>query len=58
MTTPTTPSTQTPASGELAPNYFFHTFPNGMQMAGQRMPSLASVTFGIQFPAGSLEEPD
>ena len=55
MTTPTTPP---PASGELAPNYFFHTFPNGMQMAGQRMPSLASVTFGIQFPAGSLEEAD
>ncbi|MGH2516369.1 MAG: M16 family metallopeptidase, partial [Ktedonobacterales bacterium] len=54
----TTPSTPTPANGELAPNYFFHTFPNGMRMAGQRMPSLASVTFGIQFPAGSLEEPD
>jgi predicted Zn-dependent peptidase len=53
-------STPTPASapsGELAPNYFFHTFPNGLQMAGQRMPSLASVTFGIQFAAGYKDEP-
>ena len=54
----TTPSTQTSTSDELAPNYFLHTFSNGLQMVGQRMPSLASVTFGVQFPAGSLEEPD
>jgi predicted Zn-dependent peptidase len=46
------------ASGELAPNYFVHTFPNGMQMVGQRMPSLASVTFGIQLPAGLKDEPE
>ncbi|MFI5273532.1 MAG: M16 family metallopeptidase [Ktedonobacterales bacterium] len=40
----------------LAPNYLFHTFPNGLQVAGQYMPSLASVTFGIQLPAGIKSE--
>jgi predicted Zn-dependent peptidase len=44
--------------GELAPNYFRHTFPNGLEMAGQRMPSLSSVTFGIQVAAGLKDEPD
>jgi predicted Zn-dependent peptidase len=44
--------------GELAPNYFVHTFDNGLQMVGQRMPSLASVTFGIQFAAGLKDEPE
>ena len=55
MTT-TTPSNT--AGGELAPNYFHHTFPNGIEMVGQRMPSLASVTFGIQVAAGLKDEPD
>ncbi len=45
-------------SAPLAPNYFFHTFPNGLQIAGQFMPSLASVTFGIQLAAGNKSEPD
>jgi predicted Zn-dependent peptidase len=45
-------------SQPLAPNYYFHTFPNGLQIAGQFMPSLASVTFGIQLAAGSKTEPD
>ncbi len=43
---------------ELAPNYFLHTFDNGMQIVGQRMPSLASVTFGVQFAAGIKDEPE
>ncbi|HEX8983034.1 MAG TPA: pitrilysin family protein [Ktedonobacterales bacterium] len=49
-----TPST----NGELAPNYFMHTFENGLRMVGQRMPSLASVTFGVQVPAGIRDEPE
>lgn len=44
--------------GELAPNYFLHTFPQGLEMIGQRMPSLASVTFGVQVPAGMRDEPE
>ncbi|MGH2487859.1 MAG: insulinase family protein, partial [Ktedonobacterales bacterium] len=54
----TTPATGRPPSGELAPNYFIHTCANGLHIVGQRMPSLASVTFGIQFAAGMREEPD
>ncbi len=44
-------------SSELAPNYFLHTLKSGMQIVGQRMPSLASVTFGLQFAAGIKDEP-
>ncbi|HEU5439980.1 MAG TPA: pitrilysin family protein [Ktedonobacterales bacterium] len=51
-------SPDTPPSPALAPNYYFHTFPNGLQVAGQYMPSLASVTFGIQLAAGMKGEPD
>ncbi|HLY32278.1 MAG TPA: pitrilysin family protein [Ktedonobacterales bacterium] len=63
MSTANTP-TNTPApasndaSGELAPNYFRHTFANGLEMVGQRMPSLASVTFGVQLNAGIRDEPE
>src|SRR5512147_2965915 len=46
------------ASGELAPNYFMQVFPNGLRMLGQRMPSLASVTFGVQLDAGIRDEPE
>ncbi len=46
------------AGGELAPNYYRHTFANGLQMVGQRMPSLASITFGVQVAAGIKDEPD
>ncbi|MEO7003206.1 MAG: pitrilysin family protein [Ktedonobacterales bacterium] len=55
MSMPTTPTT---SQGELAPNYFLHTFDNGLQMVGQRMPSLASVTFGVQLNAGIRDEPE
>ena len=44
-------------NSDLAPNYFMHTFPNGLRMVGQRMPSLASVTFGVQVAAGIRDEP-
>src|ERR1051326_9565008 len=54
-------STEAPAggpSGASAPhNYFYHTFPNGLQVVGQRMPSLSSITFGVQFGAGTKDEP-
>jgi predicted Zn-dependent peptidase len=53
-----TPVTDAGATGELAPNYFIHTFENGLQMVGQRMPSLASVTFGVQLAAGLRDEPE
>ncbi|MGH2501656.1 MAG: M16 family metallopeptidase, partial [Ktedonobacterales bacterium] len=55
MSTPDTTNNQ--PSSELAPNYFMHTFPNGLRMVGQRMPSLASVTFGVQVAAGIRDEP-
>ncbi len=59
MSTPdTTGAAASHPSGELAPNYFTHTFANGLRMVGQRMPSLASVTFGVQAPAGIREEPE
>ena len=50
--------TTSTAGGELAPNYFMHVFPNGLRMVGQRMPSLASVTFGVQLDAGIRDEPE
>jgi predicted Zn-dependent peptidase len=54
-------STEAPGSaagGALAPNYYRHTFANGLQLVGQRMPSLASVTFGVQVGAGVKDEPE
>ncbi|HEY7351000.1 MAG TPA: pitrilysin family protein [Ktedonobacterales bacterium] len=54
-------STEAPAvgmSGASAPhNYFYHAFPSGLQVVGQRMPSLSSITFGVQFGAGTKDEP-
>ena len=38
-------------------NYFSHIFSNGLQVVGQRMPSLSSITFGMQFGAGTKDEP-
>ena len=55
MSTPT--ADQAPQHG-LAPNYFYHRLDNGMEIVGQRMPSLASVTFGVQFAAGIKDEPE
>lgn len=47
-----------PSTDELAPHYYYHRFANGLELVGQRMPSLASVTFGIQFHAGLKDEPE
>jgi predicted Zn-dependent peptidase len=68
MSTPTSPTPDTSGAApggqaqQAAPlqasNYFTHTFGNGLRMVGQRMPSLASVTFGIQMTAGLRDEPE
>ncbi len=41
----------------LPPNYYYHHLPNGIEMVGQYMPSLSSITFGFQFDAGVINEP-
>lgn len=38
--------------------FFYHRLPNGMELIGQRMPSLGSAVFGIQLGAGSRDEDD
>ncbi len=43
---------------ELPPNYFYHRLPNGIEMVGQYMPSLSSITFGFQFDAAVINEPE
>ncbi len=58
MSTPTSNDATNRPGGELAPNYYMHTFANGLRMVGQRMPSLASVTFGVQVAAGIRDEPE
>jgi predicted Zn-dependent peptidase len=52
------PTTNISPQGELATNYFRHVFENGLEMVGQRMPSLASTAFGVQLAAGIREEPE
>jgi predicted Zn-dependent peptidase len=42
----------------LPPNYFYHRLPNGMEMVGQYMPSLSSITFGFQLDAAVIHEPE
>src|SRR2546421_12527439 len=41
----------------LPPNYFYHQLPNGIEMVGQYMPSLNSITFGFQLDAAIIHEP-
>lgn len=43
---------------QLPPNYFYHRLPNGIEMIGQHMPSLSSITFGLQFDAAVINEPE
>jgi predicted Zn-dependent peptidase len=43
---------------QLPPNYFYHRLPNGIEMIGQYMPSLSSITFGLQFEAAVVNEPE
>src|SRR6266700_4122592 len=42
----------------LPPNYFYHQLPNGIEMIGQYMPSLSSITFGFQLEAAVIHEPE
>ncbi len=42
----------------LPPNYFYHRLPNGIEMLGQYMPSLSSITFGFQLDAAVIHEPE
>ena len=42
----------------LPPNYFYHKLPNGIEMIGQYMPSLSSISFGFQLDAGVVNEPE
>ena len=43
---------------QLPPNYFYHRLANGIELIGQRMPSLSSITFGLQFDAAVINEPE
>src|ERR1700737_2082898 len=43
---------------DLPPNYFYHKLPNGIEMVGQYMPSLSSITFGFQLDAAVINEPE
>ena len=42
----------------LPHNYFFHQLPNGIEMIGQYMPSLSSITMGFQLDAAVINEPE
>src|SRR5215467_11470452 len=43
---------------QLPENYFYHRLTNGIEMIGQYMPSLSSITFGLQFDAAVINEPE
>jgi predicted Zn-dependent peptidase len=43
---------------QLPENYFYHRLANGIEMIGQYMPSLSSITFGLQFNAAVIDEPE
>jgi predicted Zn-dependent peptidase len=42
----------------LPPNYFHHQLPNGIELIGQYMPSLSSISFGFQLDAAVVHEPE
>src|SRR5579883_2969150 len=42
----------------LPQNYFYHRLPNGIEMVGQYMPSLNSISFGFQLDAAVIHEPE
>jgi predicted Zn-dependent peptidase len=42
----------------LPPNYFYRAMPNGIELLGQYMPSLSSITFGFQLDAAVVNEPE
>jgi predicted Zn-dependent peptidase len=43
---------------QLPPNYFYHRLSNGIELIGQSMPGLSSITFGLQFNAAVINEPE
>ena len=43
---------------DLPPNYFYHRLPNGIELIGQYMPSLSSISFGFQLNAAVVNEPE
>src|SRR5712675_1497352 len=43
---------------DLPPNYFYHQMPNGIELIGQYMPGLSSITFGFQLDAAVIHEPE
>jgi predicted Zn-dependent peptidase len=43
---------------QLPENYFYHRLANGIEILGQHMPSLSSTTFGLQFDAAVVHEPE
>jgi predicted Zn-dependent peptidase len=43
---------------EFRDPFYYHQLPNGLELLGQRMPSLGSITFGFQFGAGAMNEDD
>src|SRR6266436_9624670 len=43
---------------KLPADYFYHQLPNGLEMIGQYMPSLGSITFGFQLDAAVINEPE
>lgn len=45
-------------TGSLPPNYFYHRLSNGIELIGQYMPSLSSITFGFQLDAAVIHEPE
>src|SRR5437588_10174182 len=42
----------------LPPNYYYHQLPNGIELIGQYMPSLSSISFGFQLDAAVVHEPE
>jgi predicted Zn-dependent peptidase len=42
----------------LPDNYFYHQLPNGIEMIGQYMPSLSSISMGFQLDAAVVNEPE
>ncbi len=42
----------------LPPNYFYHRLPNDIELIGQYMPSLSSISFGFQLDAAVVHEPE
>ncbi len=42
----------------LPPNYHYHKLSNGIELIGQYMPSLNSITFGFQLDAAVVHEPE